>query len=54
MVRILNKARNHKEAEKWDIRQQVNLTSDERKRIALELKRKFYGRRRPDVRGKRK
>ena len=53
MVRILNKAKNHREAEKWDIQQQVNMSPEERKQIALELKRRYYGSRVPDVRGKR-
>lgn len=53
MERIVNKARNHREAEKWDVSQQVNLSPEERKRIALELKKRFYGRKVTDVRGKR-
>jgi HEPN domain-containing protein len=54
MRRILNKAKNHREAEKWDIQQQVTMSPEERKQVALELKRRYYGSRVPDVRGKRK
>jgi hypothetical protein len=52
MERIANKAKNHREAEKWDVSQQVNLSPRERKSIALELKKRFFGKRVRDVRGK--
>ena len=54
MEKIVHKAKNHKEAAQWDVQQQINLTVEERQRIALELKKRFYGSNSPDVRGKRK
>jgi len=50
MERIVNKAKNNKEAEKWDILQQISLTPEERQKIAKELKLRFYGNNVPDVR----
>jgi hypothetical protein len=52
MRRILNKAKNHRDAEEWDIQQQVSMSPEERQKVALELKRRVCGRRVPDVRGK--
>ena len=42
MERILNKAKNFKEAERWDILQQISMTEDERQRVSMELKKRFY------------
>ena len=42
MERIVHIAKNHKEAEEWDILQQISMTPEERQRIAKELKRKVY------------
>jgi F0F1-type ATP synthase delta subunit len=53
MDRTFKKAENHKEAEKWDIKQQINLTPRQRQKIAKELKKRFYGKNPPDVRSKR-
>lgn len=50
MERIVNKAKNNKEAENWDILQQISLTPEERQKIAKELKLRFYGNNVPDVR----
>jgi len=50
MDRTFNKAKNLKEAEKWDIQQQINMTPRQRQQIAYELKRRFYGDSPPDVR----
>lgn len=50
MERIFNKAKNHKEAEEWDIKQHLNMTPEERKKVAHELKKRFYGENPPDVR----
>jgi hypothetical protein len=50
MERISNKAKNYKEAEDWEILQEVNLTPEERQKIAKELKRRFYGDKPRDVR----
>jgi hypothetical protein len=54
MKRVFNKAANHKEAEKWDIKQQINMTIKQRQKIAYELKKRFYGSNSPDVRSNRK
>jgi hypothetical protein len=54
MERIFNKALNHKEAEKWDIQQQINMSPRQRQKIAYELKKRFYGNNPPDVRTKKK
>ena len=54
MDRTFNKAANHKEAEKWDIEQQINMTPKQRQKTAYELKRRFYGSNTPDVKSTRK
>ncbi len=54
MERIVNKAKNHKEAEKWDIQQQINQSIEQRRKAAFELKKRFYGDNTPDVRSVRK
>jgi len=43
MKRLIHKAKNHREAQKWDIVQQITMSPEERQRIANELKRRFYG-----------
>ena len=43
MPRVVHKARSHAEAEEWDIAQQLQMTPDERRRAARELRRRFYG-----------
>jgi hypothetical protein len=50
MKRLVHKAKNHREARKWDIMQQIAMSPEERQRIASELKRRFYGSKNPDVR----
>ncbi len=50
MKRIVNKAKNHKEAEEWEIHQEVNMTPEERQKVAKELKRRFFGNKPLDVR----
>jgi hypothetical protein len=54
LERILNKATNNKEAEKWDILQQIRMSPEERIRVSRELKKKFYGSNPPDVRSRKK
>lgn len=54
MKRIVNKAKDHKEAEKWEIYQQINMTPEERAEIAWELKKRFYGNRIESLRKNRK
>jgi hypothetical protein len=48
--RVIHKARSHAEAEEWDIAQQLRMTADERRRVARELRRRYYGDHCPDVR----
>lgn len=43
MERICNKSKNYKEAEEWDIEQQLNMTSEERQAAAKELRERVYG-----------
>ena len=50
MKKIVHIAKNHKEAEAWDVQQQISMTPDQRQKIAWELKRRFYGSNTPDVR----
>ena len=50
MERIIHKAKSHKEAELWDIKQQLEMTPEQRQKAAKELKRRFYGDKIPDVR----
>ncbi len=38
---IVHKAKNFDDAERWDIVQQINMTAEDRQRIAKELKRKI-------------
>lgn len=52
--RVFNKAKNHDEALKWDILQQINMTPEQRQKVARELKRKFYGDNIPDIKESRK
>lgn len=49
MMRIVNIAKSHKEAEEWDIKQQISLKPEERLKIAYELKIKVYGKNTRDV-----
>lgn len=50
MNRTFNKAENHREAEMWDILQQIKMTPKQRQKVASELKKRFYGKNVPDVR----
>lgn len=54
MDRTFNKAANHKEAELWDVQQQIKMTPRQRQKIAYELKKRFYGNKVADVRDSRK
>lgn len=49
MERIVHKAKNHKEAELWDIYQQVNMKPEERQRAAKKLKEKVFGIKSQDI-----
>ncbi len=50
MERVVHKAKNHTEADEWDIQQSISLTPAERQRIARKLKERVYGKNTPDVR----
>lgn len=50
MKRVFHKAKDKKEAEKWDIKQQIFMSPDERLTIVDELKKRFYGKNVKDVR----
>lgn len=54
MERILNIAKNNKEAEEWDVEQQIKMTPEQRQNIAKELKKRYYGDNIPDVRASKK
>jgi predicted Fe-S protein YdhL (DUF1289 family) len=54
MERIFNKARSSKEAENWDILQQISMTPEERQRIAKELRKRFYRNKPAGLRRKKK
>lgn len=43
MKRVINKAKNFKEAERWDIIQQIAMTAEERQHAAQELRNRAYG-----------
>ena len=50
MERVVNIARSHKEADEWDIRQQVAMSPQERLRASRELRRRAYPPPNKDVR----
>ena len=50
MERIVHKSRSHREAEEWDIEQQVRMRPRERMAAAQTLINQFYGTDVPDVR----
>ena len=50
MKRVANKATSFKEAEAWDIKQQIEMTPQERMRAARALKDRAYPPPQPDVR----
>ena len=50
MKRIFHKAKDFREAEEWDILQEVRMTPDERQEAAKELVKRVYGTDAPDVR----
>jgi hypothetical protein len=48
--RVVHKAPNHDSALKWDIEQQINMSPEERQKVAKELKKRFFGQKRIGVR----
>ncbi len=50
MERTVHISKNFKDAEDWDIEQQISMTPRERQSVARALKEKYYGKNPPDVR----
>ncbi len=50
MKRIVNISKNAREAEEWDIKQQLSMTPAERQEAARILKERVYGTDSPDIR----
>jgi len=48
-ARIVHISKNFAEAEAWDIRQQLEMTPEERQKVAYELRKRVYGNDCPDV-----
>lgn len=49
MKRVVNKSKNAKEAENWDIQQQISMSPRERQEASRILKQRVYGKDNPDV-----
>jgi len=49
MKRIVNIAKNHHEAEEWDVRQHIQMSHEERQEVAKTLKKRVYGEHCPDI-----
>ncbi len=50
MKKIVEVSKGFKETEEWDIQQQINMSPQERQKIAKGLKEKVYGKKVKDVR----
>ena len=50
MERVVHIAKSHKEADEWDLQQQIAMTPQERIRAVRELQRQFYPQPAKDVR----
>ncbi len=50
MKKIAHIARNHREADEWDILQQISMAVEQRLEIAKSLKKRFYGEKTVDIR----
>ena len=48
--RIFHKAKNYKEAEEWDIQQQIKMSHEERQMVSKVLRERVYGKDTVDVR----
>jgi hypothetical protein len=48
--RIFHKSKNFKEAEDWDIQQQISMSPEERQMVAKELRERVFGKNTLDVR----
>ena len=54
MKRVFHKSKDFKEAEEWDIIQNVRLTPEKRQKAAAELKKRAFGKNVPAIRAVRK
>ncbi len=50
MEPIVNKSKNFKEAEEYDILQHIQMSSSERQAAAKKLRERYFGKNSPDVR----
>ena len=50
MKRVYNKAKDYKEAEEWDILQNLRMSVEERQSVAKQLRVRVYGEKTIDVR----
>jgi hypothetical protein len=50
MERVVNISKNAKDAQQWDIKQQLNMSVEERQHAARLLKERAYGKYLPDIR----
>jgi hypothetical protein len=50
MKRVFKKSKDFKEAEQWDIHQNVRLTPEQRQKAAAELRKRVYGKKIPAIR----
>ncbi|HKI46923.1 MAG TPA: hypothetical protein VKA08_16460 [Balneolales bacterium] len=48
--RVVNISKNQQEAGKWDVIQNTRMSHEERQDVAKELKKRVYGKGKPDVR----
>ncbi|MEA3420418.1 MAG: hypothetical protein U9Q97_01925 [Acidobacteriota bacterium] len=48
--RIVHKAKTFKNAEEWDILQQIRMSPEERQAVSFALRKRVYGSNPPDVR----
>ena len=52
MKPIVHKATSFQDADAWDIEQHIKMTPEERRKVAKELRDRYYGKDAPDVRDK--
>ena len=50
MKRVVNISKNGHDAQKWDIKQQISMSVEERQNAARLLKERVYGKNLPDIR----
>jgi hypothetical protein len=50
MERIFKKAKNYKEAQEWDVEQNLRMTPEQRQDVSKELRERVYGKETVDIR----